>query len=70
AIFLVGVLFPEAMLISEAQILRAQKLYDTLEQYSSQPEVIQKTRLLDYMQKASREYILEAKALVQEEQKS
>jgi hypothetical protein len=66
SIFLVGVLFPEAMLISEAQILRARKLYDTLER--SQPEVIEKTRLLDYMQKASQEYILEAKAIVQEVQ--
>lgn len=54
-VFLVGVLLPEAMIISEAQILRAYKLYTTVKKYNCEPEIVDQDRLLSYMCKASEE---------------
>ncbi|MFX0066252.1 MAG: hypothetical protein ACFFC7_29160 [Candidatus Hermodarchaeota archaeon] len=54
-VFLVGVLLPEAMIISEAQILRAYKLYQTVRQHNCDPHIVDQDRLLSYMCKVSEE---------------
>ncbi|MFX0016192.1 MAG: hypothetical protein ACFFB2_15650 [Promethearchaeota archaeon] len=54
-VFLVGILVPEAMIISEAQILRAYKLYQTVRQHNCDPHIVDQDRLLSYMCKVSEE---------------
>ncbi|MFX0052119.1 MAG: hypothetical protein ACFE8U_12620 [Candidatus Hermodarchaeota archaeon] len=54
-VFLVGVLLPEAMIISEAQILRAHKLYQTVRHHNCEPHIVDQDRLLSYMCKVSEE---------------
>jgi xanthosine utilization system XapX-like protein len=54
-VFLVGILVPEAMIITEAQILRAYKLYQTVRQHNCDPHIVDQDRLLSYMCKVSEE---------------
>ncbi|MFX0205612.1 MAG: hypothetical protein ACFFDT_06460 [Candidatus Hodarchaeota archaeon] len=54
-VFLVGILVPEAMIITEAQILRAHKLYQTVRQHNCDPHIVDQDRLLSYMCKVSEE---------------
>ncbi|MFX0015285.1 MAG: hypothetical protein ACFFB2_09295 [Promethearchaeota archaeon] len=55
-VFLVGVFVPEAMIISEAQILRAYKLYETVKQLNCEPEIVDQDKLLSYMCKIGEEF--------------